>query len=44
MIFVAAMTIQNAAHRAHLASAPPSTIMTGTTTQIMIDLGDVIMG
>jgi len=27
------------AHRAHLASAPPSTIMTGTTTQIMMDLG-----
>jgi uncharacterized membrane protein YoaK (UPF0700 family) len=44
MTFVAAMAIQNAAHRVHLASAPPSTIMTGTTTQIMIDVGDVIHG
>jgi uncharacterized membrane protein YoaK (UPF0700 family) len=44
MTFVAAMAIQNAAHRVHLASAPPSTIMTGTTTQIMIDLADVIHG
>jgi uncharacterized membrane protein YoaK (UPF0700 family) len=44
MTLVAAMAIQNAAHRIHFASAPPSTIMTGTTTQIMIDLGDVIHG
>jgi uncharacterized membrane protein YoaK (UPF0700 family) len=44
MIWVAAMAIQNAAHRAHLASSPPSTIMTGTTTQIMMDLGDVMQG
>ena len=44
MVLVAAMAIQNAAHRAHLASAPPSTIMTGTTTQIMMDLGDVMHG
>jgi uncharacterized membrane protein YoaK (UPF0700 family) len=44
MVFVAAMAIQNAAHRAHLASAPPSTIMTGTTTQIMMDLGDLVHG
>jgi uncharacterized membrane protein YoaK (UPF0700 family) len=44
MILVAAMAIQNAAHRVHLASAPPSTIMTGTTTQIMLDLGDLIHG
>jgi uncharacterized membrane protein YoaK (UPF0700 family) len=44
MILVAAMAIQNAAHRVHLASAPPSTIMTATTTQIMIDLGDVLHG
>jgi uncharacterized membrane protein YoaK (UPF0700 family) len=26
-----------------LGSAPPSTLMTGTTTQIMIDLADVIV-
>ena len=44
MILVAAMAIQNAAHRVHLPRAPPSTIMTATTTQIMIDLGDVIHG
>jgi len=44
MLLVAAMAIQNAAHRAHLGSAPPSTIMTGTTTQIMMDLGDLMRG
>jgi uncharacterized membrane protein YoaK (UPF0700 family) len=44
MIFVSAMAIQNAAHRVHPAHAPPSTAMTGTTTQIMMDLGDVIHG
>ena len=42
MVLVAAMAIQNAAHRIHLGSAPPSTLMTGTTTQIMIDLADVL--
>jgi uncharacterized membrane protein YoaK (UPF0700 family) len=42
MILVSAMAIQNALHRIHLASAPPSTIMTGTTTQVMIDLADRI--
>jgi uncharacterized membrane protein YoaK (UPF0700 family) len=43
MVLVAAMAIQNAAHRIHLGTTPPSTLMTGTTTQIMIDLGDVIL-
>lgn len=42
MVLVAAMAIQNAFHRVHLPSAPPSTIMTGTTTQVMIDLADRI--
>jgi uncharacterized membrane protein YoaK (UPF0700 family) len=42
MILVAAMAIQNAVHRIHLGSSPPSTLMTGTTTQIMIDLADKI--
>src|SRR6202035_3298197 len=41
MVLVAAMAIQNAAHRIHLGTAPPSTLMTGTTTQIMIDLADM---
>lgn len=42
MTLVAAMAIQNAAHRIHMGSEPPSTLMTGTTTQIMIDIADVI--
>jgi uncharacterized membrane protein YoaK (UPF0700 family) len=44
LTFVAAMAIQNAAHRIHLGSAPPSTLMTGTTTQLMIDVADTIHG
>jgi uncharacterized membrane protein YoaK (UPF0700 family) len=44
MVLVAAMAIQNAAHRIHLGTAPPSTLMTGTTTQIMIDLADLMSG
>jgi uncharacterized membrane protein YoaK (UPF0700 family) len=42
MVLVAAMAIQNAVHRVHLASSPPSTLMTGTTTQIMLDIADRI--
>jgi uncharacterized membrane protein YoaK (UPF0700 family) len=42
MVLVAAMAIQNAVHRVHLSSAPPSTLMTGTTTQVMLDIADVI--
>ena len=44
MIFVAAMAIQNAAHRIHLGASPPSTLMTGTTTQLMIDITDTLHG
>jgi uncharacterized membrane protein YoaK (UPF0700 family) len=44
MTLVSAMAIQNAAHRIHLGAAPPSTLMTGTTTQIMIDIADMIRG
>lgn len=44
MSLVAAMAIQNATHRIHLSDAPPSTLMTGTTTQIMIDLADLFSG
>lgn len=43
MVLVAAMAIQNAIHRLYLGSAPPSTLMTGTTTQIMLDIADVIL-
>src|SRR5882757_2215342 len=44
MTLVSAMAIQNAAQRIHLGAAPPTTLMTGTTTQIMIDIADVIRG
>jgi uncharacterized membrane protein YoaK (UPF0700 family) len=44
MVLVAAMAIQNTVHRIHLASAPPTTLMTGTTTQIMLDLADLLAG
>lgn len=44
MALVSAMAIQNAAHRTHLGSAPPSTLMTGATTQLMIDLADRLRG
>jgi uncharacterized membrane protein YoaK (UPF0700 family) len=44
MLLVIAMAVQNAVHRIHLGSAPPSTLMTGTTTQIMIDVADILYG
>lgn len=44
MTLVAAMAMQNAAHRVHLAHTPPSTVMTGTTTQIMLDLAEILHG
>ncbi|UTD30470.1 DUF1275 family protein [Bradyrhizobium sp. WD16] len=44
MVLVAAMAVQNAVHRIHLAAAPPTTLMTGTTTQIMIDIADLLHG
>jgi uncharacterized membrane protein YoaK (UPF0700 family) len=44
MTLVSAMAIQNTASRIHLSSDPPTTLMTGTTTQIMIDLAGTITG
>ena len=44
MSLVSAMAIQNAAHRIHLAQMPPTTLMTGTTTQMMIDIADLLHG
>lgn len=44
VVLVAAMAIQNAVQRMHLTSAPPTTLMTGTTTQVMIDLTDLLSG
>lgn len=42
MTLVAAMALQNASHRVHLAKEPPSTLMTGTSTQIMLDVADAL--
>lgn len=44
MTLVAAMALQNATYRTHLAHTPPSTIMTGTTTQLMLDLAEILHG
>src|SRR5476649_577652 len=44
LTFVAAMAIQNAVQRVHLSHAPPTTLMTGTTTQLMLDLADRFHG
>jgi uncharacterized membrane protein YoaK (UPF0700 family) len=44
MILVMAMAIQNAVQKVHLADAPPTTLMTGTTTQIMLDIADLLHG
>lgn len=44
LLLVSAMASQNAAHRVYLAHAPPSTIVTGTTTQLMLDLADMAKG
>jgi uncharacterized membrane protein YoaK (UPF0700 family) len=44
MVLIAAMALQNGLHRVHLAKSPPSTLMTGTTTQIMLDLADLAFG
>jgi len=38
------MATQNAAHRLHLPGTPPSTVMTLTTTQIMLDVGELVHG
>ncbi|RJF87724.1 DUF1275 domain-containing protein [Oleomonas cavernae] len=41
---VAAMAVQTAAHRVHLAGTPMTTAVTVTTTQVMIDLTDLLRG
>lgn len=43
MTLVTAMAIQNAIHRMHMASTSPTTIMTGNTTQVMIDFADLTL-
>lgn len=42
LLLVAAMAAQNGLHRTHLPGSPPSTLMTGTTTQIMVDAADLL--
>jgi len=42
MTLVAAMGIQNAIHRTHMTNTSPTTIMTGNTVQIMLDLADTL--
>jgi uncharacterized membrane protein YoaK (UPF0700 family) len=41
---IAAMAMQNAVQRVHLASMPPSTMMTGTTVQATLDAVDLVTG
>jgi uncharacterized membrane protein YoaK (UPF0700 family) len=41
---IAAMAIQNAVQRVHLASIPPTTLMTGNTTQAALDAVDLLRG
>ena len=43
LVLVAAMAIQNGLHRIYLPQSPPGTLMTGTTTQIMIDIADLLL-
>jgi uncharacterized membrane protein YoaK (UPF0700 family) len=42
LVLVSAMAIQNAMQRIDLSTLPPTTVMTGTTTQIMIDIADLL--
>lgn len=41
---IAAMAIQNAIQRVHLTSTPPTTLMTGNTTQAVLDAVDLLQG
>jgi uncharacterized membrane protein YoaK (UPF0700 family) len=41
---IAAMAIQNAVQRVHLSALPPTTLMTGSTTQATIDAVDLLTG
>ena len=41
---IAAMALQNALQRVHLASLPPTTLITGSTTQATIDAVDLLAG
>jgi uncharacterized membrane protein YoaK (UPF0700 family) len=41
---IAAMAVQNALQRVHLSALPPTTLMTGSTTQATLDAVDLITG
>jgi uncharacterized membrane protein YoaK (UPF0700 family) len=41
---IAAMAIQNAVQRVHFAHIPPTTLMTGNTTQVVLDAVDLLRG
>ncbi len=41
---IAAMALQNGVQRVHFASLPPTTIMTGNTTQATLDGVDLLLG
>ena len=41
MSLVAAMAIQNAIHRIHWTKESPTTVMTGSTTQLMLDISEL---
>jgi uncharacterized membrane protein YoaK (UPF0700 family) len=41
---IAAMALQNAVQRVHLSNLPPTTLMTGSTTQATIDAVDLLSG
>lgn len=41
---IAAMAIQNGVHRVHFGSFPPTTLMTGNTTQATLDAVDLLRG
>jgi uncharacterized membrane protein YoaK (UPF0700 family) len=43
MVLVSGMAIQNSVHRVHLAAFPPSTLMTGNTTQLVLDGVDLVL-
>jgi len=44
MAFVAAMAVQVAAQRLYLPNAPTTTMMTGNTTKLMMELGELLHG
>jgi len=42
MVMVSGMSLQNMVRRVHMPSAPPTTVMTGVITQLMMDVVDAL--